>query len=157
MNWRSKVGIFWMVGLGLVLVSVGLLFAPSLPTVTTNLVVYKATSCGCCSAWVTHMEKNGFTVKVEEVADVTAIKRQLGVPPSMDSCHTGVIGNYLVEGHVPAEDVLRLLAEKPSVKGIAVPGMPTGSPGMEVPGQKPDTYHVITFTTEGQSWLFAKH
>ncbi|MBF0097418.1 MAG: DUF411 domain-containing protein [Magnetococcales bacterium] len=135
----------------------GLLFVPSSATVTTNLVVYKAASCGCCSAWVTHMEKNGFIVKVEEVSDVTAMKRQLGVPPNIDSCHTGVIGDYLVEGHVPAGDVLRLLEEKPPVRGIAVPGMPTGSPGMEISGQKPDAYQVITFTTEGQSWLFAKH
>ncbi|MBF0462017.1 MAG: DUF411 domain-containing protein [Magnetococcales bacterium] len=155
MNPQGRVIFFWLAGL-MTLVLAGLVASPA-PAETTHMVVYKSASCGCCGLWVKHMEQNGFTVEVKELEDMTAMKRQLGVPPNMDSCHTGVIGNYLIEGHVPADDVRRLLAEKPSVKGIAVPGMVVGSPGMEVPGQKPDPYQVVTFTTTGQSRLFANH
>ncbi|MBF0136188.1 MAG: DUF411 domain-containing protein [Magnetococcales bacterium] len=132
-------------------------FGIQTPVLAADLVVYKSPTCGCCGAWIKHMEQNGFTVEVHEKDAMTEIKRQLGVPASLESCHTGVIGGYLVEGHVPATDVRRLLAEKPSVKGIAAPGMPVGSPGMEVPGQKPEPYQVLSFTGNGEAKLFANH
>ncbi|MBF0180879.1 MAG: DUF411 domain-containing protein [Magnetococcales bacterium] len=120
-------------------------------------VVWKSRTCGCCKLWVQHLEAHGFRVEARDVEDLSAKKRQLGVPPAMESCHTAEIGGYLVEGHVPAEDVRRLLAEKPAVRGIAAPGMPVGSPGMEVPGQKPDPYEVIAFTPDGKTRVFTRH
>ncbi|MBF0294339.1 MAG: DUF411 domain-containing protein [Magnetococcales bacterium] len=120
-------------------------------------VVWKSRTCGCCKEWVKHLEAHGFRVEAHDVEDMSAKKRQLGLPAAMESCHTAQIGGYLVEGHVPAGDVRRLLAEKPAVLGIAVPGMPVGSPGMEVPGQKPDPYEVIAFTPDGKTRTFARH
>lgn len=142
----------WLAGLGMVL-TLGL----SVPAVAADLVVYKSPYCGCCTAWIQHMEQNGFTVAVQNREEMATMKKELGVPEAMASCHTGVIDGYVVEGHVPAADVRRLLVEKPAVKGIAVPGMPTGSPGMEVPGEKADPYQVVTFTKEGKVQVFANH
>lgn len=123
----------------------------------SHMTVYKSPSCECCTAWVEHLLKNGFSVTVEKQEDMNAVKKRLGVPEGMTSCHTGVIGDYVVEGHVPAEDLRRLLQERPAVHGLAVPGMPIGSPGMEVPGQKPDPYAVLTFTRDGTTRVFANH
>lgn len=122
-----------------------------------NMVVYKSASCGCCGAWVKHLEDNGFSVQVENVDDLNLMKQRLSVPKNLASCHTGVVAGYLVEGHVPASDILRLLKEKPAVKGIAVPGMPMGSPGMEIPGEKADSYDVITFSEKGDIQLFSRY
>jgi hypothetical protein len=125
----------------------------ALPTMT----VYKSPTCGCCGTWIEHLRAAGFTVEVEDVDDLVAVKTRLGVPAEMGSCHTAVIGDYLVEGHVPAEDIQRLLAEAPDAAGLAVPGMPVGSPGMEVPGQTPQPYEVIAFGRDGSRSVYARH
>lgn len=107
--------------------------------------VYKDPNCGCCGAWVEHLKAAGFPVSVDETPAIWDIKRRLGVPEELASCHTAEVAGYLVEGHVPASAIKRLLKEKPEGKGLAVPGMPIGSPGMEVEGQPPATYDVILF------------
>ena len=116
--------------------------------------VYKSPTCGCCNKWIDHLESNGFSVNATNVPDVTPIKAENGLPPRLASCHTAIVEGYLVEGHVPAEDIRRLLRERPKVSGLAVPGMPIGSPGME--GHNPERYQVLSFGPEGVS-LFATH
>lgn len=118
--------------------------------------VYKSPTCGCCGKWVTHLRDHGFTVEVEDVADIAAIKARHGVPGSLSSCHTALVEGYVVEGHVPAGDIRRLLEERPEALGIAAPGMPVGSPGMEV-GDRKDPYDVVAFDRAGKSWIFASH
>ena len=105
--------------------------------------------------WVTHLEENGFMVKATDVPNINRIKQEVGVPSRVGSCHTAIIDGYVIEGHVPAEDILRLLADRPPIKGIAVPGMPMGSPGME--GPNPQPYDVIAFDDNGESTHFASH
>ena len=119
--------------------------------------VYKDPTCGCCALWVEHLRKAGFTATVTDVDDMTAVKTKHGVPQRARSCHTAVVGGYVVEGHVPAADVQRLLQLRPSVVGIAVPGMPIGSPGMEVASMKPQPYDVLAFDKAGQTTVFASH
>jgi hypothetical protein len=103
--------------------------------------VYKSPTCGCCGKWISHLEANGFKVTAKNSDNLSAIKQQLGIQPQYQSCHTAQIGNYIVEGHVPAADIKRMLAEQPDIDGLAVPGMPMGSPGME--GAKKDNYDVL--------------
>lgn len=122
---------------------------PDLPTV----LVYKSPTCGCCNGWVEHMEAAGFVVDARNTTDLMTVKRDGGVPPQMSSCHTAIIDGYVVEGHVPAEQVKQLLAERPEVAGIAVPGMPIGSPGME--GANPQPYQVLSFSHAGEPAVFA--
>lgn len=119
-----------------------------------KLVVYKSPTCGCCSAWVEHVQEAGFEVEVHDVANVQPVKQEHGVPGHLASCHTTLVGGYVVEGHVPADVIRRLLAERPDIAGIAVPGMPVGSPGMEVPGGRTDPYDVIAFTRDGGVSVF---
>jgi hypothetical protein len=102
-----------------------------------------------------HLQKNGFPVKAEDTDDLTAVRRKHGVPAALQGCHTAVVDGYVVEGHVPADVIDRLIRERPAVVGIAVPGMPTGSPGMEVPGRKPERYNVIAFDRSGRTTVFA--
>jgi hypothetical protein len=120
-----------------------------------TLVVYKTPTCGCCKGWVESMEKSGFKVEVHDLPDLASIKHAAGVPDSLQACHTARIGGYVVEGHVPAADIRRLLAERPDVAGIATPGMPMGSPGME--GAYSDHYDVVTFGGSGRSTVYASH
>ena len=121
-----------------------------------TLVVTKTATCGCCRHWVEHMRKAGFTVEVHDVADVTPTARRLGVPDKLRSCHTAEAGGYAIEGHVPAADVKKLLAAKPrGVRGIAVPGMVPGSPGME--SANPQPYKTIAFDKAGKTRVFASH
>jgi len=103
------------------------------------------------------MQQNGFTVHVTELDDVSPIKAKHGVPSTVTSCHTAIINGYVVEGHVPAADVKRMVKERPAIAGIAAPGMPAGSPGMETPGETAPAYEVLTFDRSGQTRLFAKH
>ena len=112
-----------------------------------KIAVNKDPACGCCSGWIKHLQADGFTVEVTEIssAKLDALKQQLGVPAALASCHTAVIESYVIEGHVPAGAIRRLLGEKPAAAGLAVPGMPIGSPGMEVPGSPPDVYDVMLF------------
>lgn len=119
--------------------------------------VYKTPTCGCCQAWVDHLEANGFRVATVDREDLTPIKAEHGVGEHLASCHTALIGGYVVEGHVPAADITRLLRERPAVAGIAVPGMPSGSPGMEMPGAPADRYDVVSFERTGATRVFASH
>jgi hypothetical protein len=121
------------------------------------LVVYKSESCGCCGDWVTHMERAGFKTEVHNVDNLNAIKTEVGLPPMMGSCHTARVGKYFVEGHVPAEDVKRLLAEQPDAKGLAVPRMPIGSPGMESPTGEVEPYDVLLIANDGSASVYASH
>jgi len=116
--------------------------------------VYKSPTCGCCGAWVEHMAAAGLRLRVEDVADVTPTKRAQSVPGHLASCHTALIDGYVFEGHVPAAQVRRLLAERPDVRGLAVPGMPIGSPGME--GPTPAPYTVYAFDRAGRGRPFAR-
>ena len=121
-----------------------------------DITVYKDPNCGCCTEWVKHMQKAGFTVTVRNMPDpkdMELTKRSFGVPVALESCHTGRIGTYTIEGHVPADLVIKLLAEKPTAKGLAVPGMPMGSPGME--GDRKDAYNVMLFDAAGKSRVYA--
>jgi len=119
--------------------------------------VYKSPTCGCCANWVKHLQQHGFTTQVTETENVGEIKMKHGVPARAQSCHTALVGGYVLEGHVPAADVQRLLKEKPAVAGLAVPGMPIGSPGMEVPNMAPQRFDVLTFDKQGQLKVFASH
>lgn len=116
--------------------------------------VWKSPSCGCCAGWVKHMEESGFTVKVHAVDDIMAVKAEKGVPNALGSCHTSVVEGYVIEGHVPAADVRRLLAERPQAKGLSAPGMPSSSPGMDIPGHP---YEVVVFGTPDGTKTFEKH
>lgn len=120
-----------------------------------EITVYKSPSCRCCTGWVEHLRKHGFRVTVKDTDDMDAVKSALGVPKNLTSCHTAVVGKYVIEGHVPAEDIRRLLAKKPKVAGLAVPGMPAGSPGMEV-GYS-DKYDVIAFAAGRKTSVFSRH
>ena len=119
------------------------------------LHVYRSAGCGCCGAWMEHMRRAGFVVTATETDDLDPIKARLGVPGALESCHTATVGGYVVEGHVPASDVLRLHAEKPTAVGLAVPGMPIGSPGMEQ-GATREPYAVILFAGRERK-VFARH
>ena len=121
-----------------------------------TLVVTKSASCGCCKHWVEHMKKAGFAVQVRVVDDVTPTARRLRVPDNLRSCHTSTIGGYVIEGHVPASDVRRLLATRPKAAGLAVPGMVVGSPGMDQGGQR-EPYQVVLFDKVGKTRVFASH
>lgn len=131
----------------------------ALPTVKSSakptITVYKDPSCGCCKNWIEHLKKHGYRVDAKDTPDMPQIKATLGVPGDLRSCHTAVVEGYLIEGHVPATDIDRLLAAKPQVKGLAVPGMPMGSPGMEGPTSQ--HYQVIAFDKAGRSRVFASH
>ena len=122
-------------------------FAAQEPLIT----VHKDPSCGCCSGWVQHLQKAGFVTKVFDTNDIDAVKKRLGVPDDLAACHTAEVAGYVIEGHVPAAALRRFLAEKPQAKGLAVPGMPIGSPGME--GGKPEKYDVVLFGPAGRRTL----
>lgn len=125
----------------------GHLRAETLPLVT----VTKDPSCGCCDGWVEHIEAAGFPVRVLDSGDMFSLKQRLGVPVELASCHTAEVGGYVIEGHVPAAAVKRLLAERPAGVGLAVPGMPAGSPGMDFPGVQPEPYEVFLFDASGHN------
>jgi hypothetical protein len=120
-----------------------------------EMVVYKSPTCGCCKDWVKHLQANGLAVKTVDVADLAAVRARFSVPDRLAACHTAVIGGYVVEGHVPAAAVKRLLAEKPGAIGISVPGMPIGSPGME--GANPEPFGVVVFDERGRSKVFESY
>ena len=117
--------------------------------------VYKSPTCGCCKLWIDHMTAAGFQVRGVDMEDITEVKQASGVPMRLRTCHTAIIDGYVVEGHVPADLVKKMLAEKPKVTGIAVPGMPVGSPGMEQGSQK-DPYDVLLFDKTGKTTVYAK-
>ena len=121
-----------------------------------EMTVYRSASCGCCGKWIAHAQQNQFNITSVISDDMQAIKAKFGVPEKLASCHTAIVGGYVIEGHVPAEDIKKLLQTKPNLVGVAAPGMPLGSPGMEMAGQK-DAYHVVSFDKEGKSAVFAEH
>jgi hypothetical protein len=125
-------------------------FAAPLPPVE----VWKDASCGCCLGWVEHMRQAGFTVTINATEDMDSVKRTKGVPDTLQSCHTAVVNGYVLEGHVPAADALKLLAERPAAKGLAVPGMPASAPGMDQPGE---AYEVILFGTPTGTRTYARY
>ena len=125
--------------------------APKSPTIT----VYKDPACGCCKSWIEHLIKHGYRVDAKDTPAMTEVKRTLGIPDRLSACHTAVVNGYLIEGHVPAADIARLLKEKPKVAGLAVPGMPTGSPGME--GGRAQHYQVLSFDKTGKTKVFASY
>jgi hypothetical protein len=137
----------------------GLIALPSLAKATaaaTPITVYKDPNCGCCKEWVEHLKKEGFSPATHDLNDLSETKDTLGVPSALRSCHTAVIGRFVIEGHVPGDLIRKVVAEKPAnVLGLAVPGMPVGSPGMEVSGRK-DAYDVIAFTRDGKQTIYAK-
>ena len=123
----------------------------------TPITVYKSSTCGCCTKWVDHLRANGFAPVVQDEEEMEALKDKLKVPKGVRSCHTAQIDGYLIEGHVPASDIRRLLAERPKTAGLAVPGMPPLTPGMAPPGVDPRDYEVVSFQPDGSSKLFASH
>ena len=118
--------------------------------------VYRSPSCGCCGKWIAHLKENQFDVKDHVTNDVQVIKDKYGVPENMASCHTALVNGYVVEGHVPAADIKKLLKLKPAVIGISVPGMPSGTPGMEMGGRK-DPYQVVSFDKEKKQQVFSSY
>ncbi|MFQ5889512.1 MAG: DUF411 domain-containing protein [Gemmatimonadota bacterium] len=118
-----------------------------------KVTVYKSPTCGCCSKWVDHLRKSGFEVVALDVTDLVSVKARHGVPPELSSCHTATVEGYVIEGHVPADLIARLLEERPEVAGLAVPGMPMGSPGME--GARKDPYDILAFDREGNARVYA--
>lgn len=117
--------------------------------------IYKSAECGCCKIWAEHLQKNGFEVILHDVDDVPAARKKLGMPNKYGSCHSAKVGQYLVEGHVPAADIKRLLIERPKAIGLAVPSMPPGSPGME--SERPVPYDTLLITQDGKAKVFAHH
>ncbi|MBI5941138.1 MAG: DUF411 domain-containing protein [Caulobacterales bacterium] len=127
------------------------------PVAAKAITVYKDPNCGCCGGWVDHLKRAGYSAMVVEPSDLTAIRARHGVPDAVLSCHMAVIDGYFVEGHVPAEDIDRLIRLKPMARGLAVPGMPVGSPGMESPDGQRDPYDVLLIMRDGSSSAFARH
>ncbi|MDC0662830.1 DUF411 domain-containing protein [Marinobacter sp. SS21] len=123
---------------------------------TAAITVYKSPTCGCCTDWVRHLEDNGFAVQAINTQDLHTIKAEAGLTPALASCHTAFVGDYVIEGHVRASDIRRLLAEGLPARGLSVPGMPVGSPGMEM-GDRQDAYQVLLFNDQGQTRVYAEH
>jgi len=125
------------------------------PTMAEEVVVYKDPSCECCGRWVNHMRRNGFSVVVYNVDDMDPIKRKAGIPDALESCHTAFVGGYSVEGHVPASDIKKMISERTTIKGLAVPGMPSSAPGMDSPDREP--YTVMAFSSDGATRKYASY
>jgi len=134
-----------------------LFLAYSNQAAATEVVMYKNANCNCCADWAKHLQANGFSVTENVSTDMPAIKAKHGVPRKLSSCHTAIIDGYIVEGHVPASDIKRLLKERPKVTGLTAPGMPKHSPGMQATGLKPHSYDVLSFDKDGSSQLFTHY
>lgn len=150
---RSSLSLLAMTAFGVPQVGMA---AIQLETVT----VWKTPTCGCCKDWVIHLRKEGFNVVANDVPDTAPIRQKLGLPAKFGSCHTAQVGGYVIEGHVPASEVKRLLREKPAAIGLAVPGMPVGSPGMEMKGDMlgvRDAYDVVLVTRDGSSRVYKSY
>jgi len=141
----------------IVMVCVGLFVASTNQGDATEVVMHKSPSCECCSEWGDHLKANGFTVSEKVHDNMNQIKAALGMPAKLASCHTGVIGGYLIEGHVPAADVKRLLKEQPDVIGLTAPGMPMKSPGMQKPGLPAKGYDVLAINKDGSTYVFSHY
>jgi hypothetical protein len=151
---RSFVG--QAAGLGLALAGGKSLWAASPASAADpTMTIYMSPTCGCCAKWVDHVKAAGFKTVVHEEEDMDTVKASLGVPRDMRSCHTAQVDKYLIEGHVPAEDIRKLLAQKPKAAGLAAPGMPASSPGMAVAGEPHEAFDVLMFQRDGTSEIFA--
>ena len=147
-------------GFGLAAVAGGFSVAcTAAATKPVPMTVHKDPNCGCCAAWAERMAASGhFAPTLVDHVNLIEVKTRLGVPPELAACHTTEVGGYVVEGHVPAADIVRLLRDKPAgIVGLGVPGMPAGSPGMEMPDGRRDPYEVIAFTADGRATIFARH
>lgn len=146
----------WILPAGIAVAALGAAAAVGYSTLRAeapNVTVYKSPSCGCCGKWVDHLKANGFEVAVVDQDDLTAVKANHGVAADLTSCHTAVVEGYVIEGHVPADLIHRMLEERLAIVGLAVPGMPAGSPGME--GSTPQPYDVIAFDTAGNRTIYS--
>lgn len=121
------------------------------------VTVYKSPTCGCCTEWEEHLRASGFEVESRPTRQMSRVKRERSVPEPMHSCHTAEVDGYVIEGHVPAESIADLLSEQPEMEGLAVSGMPIGSPGMEVPGRPDESYNVVAFNEDGSGSVFARY
>ena len=143
--------------------AVGLTFLPGSPRPDRRgaplppMTIYKSETCLCCEKWVDHVKAAGFRTTVYDRDPIDSIKDELGIPRHVRSCHTAQVGGYIVEGHVPAADVKRMLKEKPKTMGLSVPGMPVGTPGMDQPGVPAEPYHVVAFQKSGSTSVYAKY
>ena len=149
--WRNLIPVIMLAGL----IPQVALSDPAQTAELESITVYKSPTCGCCSKWVSHLHANGFEVEAIDRQNMNDVKLDAGIPRQLASCHTAKIGGYVIEGHVPAADIKRLLKERPDVAGLAVPGMPMGSPGME--GHRQDRYEVLTFTGSGDTAVFSRY
>jgi len=138
--------------IGAALLGAGLSVNAAQPAAKPVVHVYKTEYCGCCTEWVKHLEKNGFAVKAENVQSPSDFREKFGIPENLGSCHSGMVQGYALEGHVPAAEIKRLLAEKPRARGLAVPSMPMGSPGME--GKRKDAYDVLLVRNDGSYKIY---
>lgn len=141
---------------GIIALCAGLLAAPIGFAAGEEVVVYKDPNCGCCGKWADHLRENGFEVREVATREMDLVKSEAGVPRALGSCHTALVGGYVIEGHVPASDVRRLLTEKPELVGVSAPGMPLGSPGMEGP-YPAERYDVVGFDAQGKTMVFSRH
>jgi hypothetical protein len=124
---------------------------------STPITVYKSSTCGCCTTWVDYIRASGFAPVVHDQEEMEDLKDEMGVPSKVRSCHTAIVDKYLIEGHVPASDIRRLLAERPKTLGLAVPGMPSLTPGMAPAGVEPKDFEVLSFQPDGSTRVFARH
>lgn len=131
--------------------------APAAYAQPLKMQIVKDPGCGCCEQWVAHLKTAGISATVTESASISALKDAKGIPKAARSCHTGTIGGYVFEGHVPVEVVTRVLKERPAIVGVAVPGMPIGSPGMEIPSGQVQPYDVLSFDKAGRTRVFASY
>jgi hypothetical protein len=139
---------------------IGLVVAPAgarLALATPGMTVFKDPNCGCCDAWVDHVRAAGLAALVRSEVRMDMVKARLGVPSDLVACHTALIDGYVVEGHVPVETIVTVLRERPRLSGIAVPGMPIGSPGMEIPGRAPEPFDVVGFAADGTRRVVAAY
>jgi hypothetical protein len=143
----------WWIGVAAVL---GLVVFWNASGAAPSIAVYKDANCGCCSLWVEHLRANGFEVTVQDVENMNDYKDQYGVPGPLRSCHTGIVDGYTIEGHVPASEIRRLLDERPDARGLSVPGMPLGSPGMEA-GPRRQRYDVLLFDDAGNTSVYEEY
>ncbi len=154
---KNKTSIFFLAMAGIFLLASSQAGAEPAPTTATQITVYKDKSCVCCNTWVDHLRAEGFEVIAKNHTNMPEIKANFGVGRNLQSCHTAVVDGYVVEGHVPAADIKRMLREKPDVLGLAAPGMPQKSPGMQPEGLPPKDYDVLSFDHKGKVELFQRY
>ncbi len=154
-NWKPPS--LWSLSAFIALAFISGVIASSVPApaLAAEMMVYKSPWCGCCKKWIAHMRANGHSVRVTNMENLDLIKKMASVPDRLQSCHTAMVGGYAVEGHVPAQDIARLLAERPKAKGLAVPGMPAGAPGMEQGA--PERYDVLMFQRDGSASVYSRY